>query len=284
PMRGTLHFVAAEDVRWMIKLLAPRAIARSLRRQEQLNINHASLARSNKLVIEALEGGNQLTRKALLQILDDAQIPTANQRGYHILWRLAEDGVICLAPREGKQQTFALLDEWVPTTLEFSRDEALATLARRYFSSHGPATLQDFVWWSGLSTVDAKAGLQLVNSGLLHENIKNRTYWWSENEIEVHLGLKSAFLLPAFDEYLVGYKDRSAALSTKHAGYVKSLLTPTIILEGQVVGTWKRSMTKDAAIIAPTFFSPLTTAERQACGVAATQYADFYNKAVKFES
>lgn len=166
PLRGTLHFVAPTDLRWMLALLAPRVIAGQRGRHRQLGLDQADFDRSRDLLTCALEGGRQLTRDALYEILEAAGISTAGQRGIHILWRVALDGVLCFAARQGKQQTFALLEEWVPAARMLECDEALAELAARYFTSHGPATVQDFTWWSGLTVADAKTGIELAGPRL----------------------------------------------------------------------------------------------------------------------
>lgn len=159
PMRGTLHFVAPEDVRWMLALLTPRVIAGRRARYRQLELDQKAFDRSGDVLTRALEGGRQLTRGALFKTLNSAGIATSGQRGIHILARLAQDGLLCFAAREGKQQTFALLEEWVPPARMLDRDEALAELAGRYFTSHGPATKPTIV----LDGPDPEAGL-LVGS------------------------------------------------------------------------------------------------------------------------
>jgi len=164
PMRGTLHFVAAQDVRWLLKLLTPRMIAQTAGRYRQLELDEAVFARSQELFASALEGGKQLTRDEMYQVLEQAGIPTAGQRGYHFLVRAAQDGLICFGPPSGKQQTFVLLDEWIPPTKPFARDEALAELTKRYFASHGPATLQDLMRWAGITASD---GIRCLRSALL---------------------------------------------------------------------------------------------------------------------
>src|SRR5207237_2162453 len=160
PMRGTLHFVAPEDARWMLQLLTPRVVAANARRvYQQSNLDDATFARSKDLFVDALQGGKQLPRPSLYKVLEAAGISVAGQRGLFILQRLSSEGLICFAARQGKQPTFALLDEWVPISLSKTpaRDQALAELALRYFTSHGPATVQDFAWWSGLPAADASA-------------------------------------------------------------------------------------------------------------------------------
>ncbi len=175
PMRGTLHFVETSDVRWMLELLTPRIVAGSARRMQQLELDEAIIARSKELFARALQGGKQLTRGDMFQLLEGAGISSAGQRGYHLLARAAQDGMICFGVPSGKQQTFALLEEWAPQAKRLGREEALAELARRYFTSQGPATLQDFMWWSGLTAADARFGVQaagrLPGAALVQETI-----------------------------------------------------------------------------------------------------------------
>src|SRR5215207_8083432 len=169
PMRGTLHFVAPADVRWMLELLTPRVLAGRKARYRQLELDQKDFDRSRDLLVRALEGDRQLTRDALYEKMEAAGISTGGQRGIHILQRLALDGLLCFAAREGKQPAFALLEEWVPAARMLDRDEALAALAERYFTSRGPATLQDFTWWSGLTVADAKTAIELAGPRLQRE-------------------------------------------------------------------------------------------------------------------
>src|SRR5262249_28767550 len=156
-------FVAAADVRWMLELLTPRIVANNAQRLlRQFDLDAATFARSKELFIAALQGGKQLPRNAMYKVLEASGISTTGQRGLHILWVVAQAGFIGLGGGGGRQQTFALLAEWAPTAKPLEREAALAELARRYFSSHGPATLQDFAWWSGLPMADARAGLALA--------------------------------------------------------------------------------------------------------------------------
>lgn len=220
PMRGTLHFVAAADVRWLLDLLAPRNIAGSARRHKQLELDEATFTRCKDIFINALHGGRQLTRDNLYKLLEDAGISINSQRGYHILWRSALDGIICFSAQRGRQQTFALLDEWAPDAVKLPRDEALAELAKRYFNSRGPATLQDYIWWSGLTAADARTGLEMIKTQLEQKNVDGQIYWLSK-DISVPLHASGvAHALPGFDEYLLGYKDRSAVLDTANAAKV----------------------------------------------------------------
>lgn len=282
PMRGTLHFVAAADVHWMRALLTPRIIAGSAGRHQNLELNAAIFVRCEKIFIKALRGGKQLSRGAMCALLDKSHISTAGQRGYHILWRLAQEGLLCFGAHEGKQPTFTLLDEWCPATKSRDREESLAELAKRYFTGHGPATLQDFVWWSGLKVSDARAGLTMVTPTLAQEAIEGKTHWMSRNMPTLSKGPPTAYLLPGFDEYLLGYTDRSASLDPKFAQKVcpgsNGVFTPTIVIEGRVVGTWKRTLKKDAVLIVPSPFTSFSRVGKDAIAAAAERYAKFVRK------
>ncbi|HEV7892565.1 MAG TPA: winged helix DNA-binding domain-containing protein [Pyrinomonadaceae bacterium] len=291
PMRGTLHFVAAADVRWMLGLLTPRVVARSAGRYRQLELDERTFARSRDVLTRALRGGKRLTRNALYGELEAARIPTGGQRGIHILSRLAQDGLICFAAREGKQHTFALLEEWVPAAESLKRDDALAELARRYFESHGPATLQDFVWWSGLKAADARAGLEAVEPNLLREVVEGRTYWLPSSAdgpaSESKDGPPSALLLPVYDEYTVAYRDRSAVLSRSDAGRAgNGIFRHVIVIDGRVAGTWARSLGRGSVTITTRPFVKLGRAEARAVATAADRYGKFLGASVilKYEA
>jgi len=278
PMRGTLHFVAPADVRWMLALLTPRVMANSARRHAQLALDDAIFARSQALFAEALWGGQQLTRKEMMDVLEQAGISTDHQRGYHILLWAAQTGLICFGPRRGKQPTYVLLDEWVPSGKHLTRDESLAELAHRYFTGHGPATLQDFMWWSGLAATDARAGLEMAKSHLAQEVSDGQTYWLASSLPTAQDASPTAYLLPAYDEYTVAYQDRRAVLNplyAQQANYRYGIFNPTIIVDGQVVGTWKRTLKRDAVIITPTPFAKFNNAEASALAIAAEGYGQF---------
>lgn len=279
PMRGTLHFVAAKDVRWMLSLLTPRIIAGSASRQRELELDVKVFSRCENLFVKALQGGRQLSRESIYALLEAKGIWTADQRGYHILWRLAQEGLICFGDREGKQQTFALLDEWVPAMKNLEREEALAELTRRYFMSHGPATLRDFVWWSGLKLTDARAGLESVASELVQEKVGEVVYWMSAEKSVLGRGSSAVYLLPGFDEYLLGYTNRSAALDPLHAGKVcpggNGMFSPTIVIGGRVVGTWKRVIKKGAVVVEPKPFELFGEKEKRAIAKVAERYGRF---------
>jgi hypothetical protein len=264
----------------MLELATPRISARY---SQQLGLDDRTFARSKELFTRALEGGKQLRRDAMYRLLEAARISTAGGRGLHILCCLALEGVICFGSREGKQYTFALLDEWALAARTMERDEALAELARRYFTSHGPAKLQDFIWWSGLRTADARAGLEMAKPHLVQDVIEGQTYWMASSMPAAKDPSSTAYLLPAFDEYTVAYKDRSAVLDPLYTKLVNSgngIFFPMIVIDGQVVGTWKRTLKKDAVIITSSPFAKLSKAETRSFAAAASRYGKFINASV----
>ena len=280
PLRGTLHFVAAEDVRWMLDLLAPSVMSRNAARlQREHGVNEPMLKRSRAAVRRALAGGGSLTRAAIYEVLDNARIPSGGGRGLQIVWRLAHEGLICFGPRAGKQQTFVLLDDWLPVSaISLPRDEALAKLARRYFTGHGPATIADFVWWSGLPVSDARKGLELARPDLEHE----QNYWFAPSPDG--RASQAIHLLPPFDEFTVGYKVRSDVLDPRFARRVNNgggMLQAVVISAGRVIGTWKRTLRPDSVDIAIAPFRQLTRKEIRGVAEACNRYAEFLGVEVK---
>ncbi len=247
PMRGTIHFVPAADARWMLRLSCARMLARTRRRHEQLELNTDITERCVETLTHALQGGITLRRSEMMAVLENAGISTTGQRGYHLLWYAAQTGLICMGPIQNNEQTFVLLDEWVPGARELSREEALAELAKRYYTGHGPATVHDFAWWAGLTVTEAKSGLEAAKAGLVSEQMKGKEYWWpTESPGDESLNQREVFLLPGFDEYLLGYQDRSAVLAAEDADKIvpgrNGVFLPTIVVRRQVVGTWKREI------------------------------------------
>ncbi len=278
-MRPTWHFVTPVDIRWLLKLTAPRVHAANSHYYRKLELDEAVFKRTNKAIAKALLGGRQLTREALRAAVQRAGVRADDLlRFNYILIRAELDGVICSGARQAKQFTYALLDERVPETNSRSREEALADLTRRYFTSHGPATVMDFVWWSGLTAKDANSGIDLVQRHLMKEVIDGKTYWRSSSMLTVTRAARVAYLLPAFDEYLVSYKDRSAAFeanNNKETPRANLILGPVIVVEGRVVGGWKRSLEGESVRITLNYFAPLSKAERQLVADAADRYGAF---------
>ncbi len=284
PMRGTLHFVAAADVRWILSLTSPKNLAGSARRRQNLELDDQTLARCHEVFTKTLHGGKQKSRDEMYAALDAAGISTAGQRGYHTLWNAALHGVICFASTGDKEQNFALLEEWVAPAKEKTRDEALAELALRYFTSHGPATIKDFIWWSSLSAGEARAGFEAIKSHLVQETVNKITYWMPP-DIDVPKEQTSVFALPGFDEYLLGYQDRSAVLDEAHTEQVcpggNGMFASTIVIDGRVVGTWKRVIKKAGIEITATAFTSLSQADKKRFAAAVQRYGEFLAMPVK---
>jgi hypothetical protein len=266
PMRGTLHFVAAEDARWMLELLAPRVLTRHRARlQRDFALDSRTLRRSRTLIERALQGGNALTRPEIYATLEKAGISTGASRGLHILFALAHEHLICFGARRGKQPTFVLLDEWLPATKPKPRLEALAELARRYCTGHGPATAADFAWWSGLTLKEANEGLALAEVPPASSATSTGA-------------TPSVHLLPPFDEYTVAYKDRSAIVDPAFARQVNAgggMLNAVVVVNGLVAGTWKRDLRGKSVEITVSPFRILTTRETSALEGAGARYARF---------
>jgi hypothetical protein len=276
PMRGTLHFVAAEDARWMTRLLTPRVIAGARSRYRQLGIDDAVFARSARAAERALAGGKRLRRDVLYGVWNEAGIVTDGSRGLHLLGYLAQTGVLCFGHRDGKQHTVALLDEWLPAARELERDEALGELARRYFTSHGPATAQDFAWWSGLTVTEARVGIDGARTALVSEKVGARTFWLAPSGPTRASG--AAYLLPAWAEFTVAYRDRTDILDPKFAVRVNAgggVLKPVIVRHGRVIGTWQRTIERRGVVVRQTFFARADRTDRAAIEAAARKYARF---------
>ena len=279
-LRPTWHFVAAADIGWMLALTAPRVHAANAFWYRWVEVDDAVARRSRTVLTKALRDGKQLTRAELGQALTRAKIQITNPiRLACIMMRAELDGVICSGPRRGKQFTYALFEERVsrPTVLE--RDAALFELARRYFTTRGPATVDDFAWWSGLTKADAKRGAEVAATDLGHESIEGRSYWFPAAERPVRFSSSLAHLLPNYDEYFVGLKDRSAfGARLKASGpgaRTNALSGHVLVINGQKVGGWRRAFVGRTVVIEPKALIRLSDAERRAVGVAARKFGRF---------
>lgn len=280
-LRPTWHLVASEDLRWMLALSAPQVKALFIPFARQFGLDTALLDRCNTLLVKALEGGRYRTREELMTELSHAGIPTGQYRDAHIMMWAELDAVVCNGPRRGKQITYALVDERVPDSRNLDRPAALAELARRYFTSHAPATLHDFHWWSGLKMADARAGLEAVQPLLVQETIKDKTYWLPNDFREISTDAPTLQLLPAFDEFLVSYKDRSAALDAGRRVQTitgNGIFKPVIVDNGWVKGIWKRAFPNDKMTLEWAFFEDKHLANSALFRQAAERVARFYGK------
>jgi hypothetical protein len=279
-LRPTWHFVAPQDIRWMLSLSAPRVHATNTFMYRQQELDQATIRKSYKVLEKVLQGNKQLTRAELGSAFDKAGIKNAAgiRLGYFMM--SAElDGIVCSGARKGKQFTYALLEERAPNVKSLERDEALAELTGRYFATRGPATLQDFTWWSGLTMAEAKEGIEAVKSRFVSEEIGGKTYWFDHSISPVKEKSPAIHLLPNYDEYFVGFKDRSAIGKIARKAGVKSddpsFLANVIILDGQLVGGWKRILRKNVVRMEFTPIVDLTKAQARAVDQAASQYSEF---------
>ena len=251
-LRPTWHFVTPADIRWLLTLTAPRVRAAVAYYDRQLGITPAVITRADRAVARALSGGVELTRAELRAVLAGAGVAVeGTQRLAHVIMHAELDGVICSGARRGKQFTYALLDERAPTPRTRSHDEALAELARRYFASHGPAQLKDFAWWSGLTSAEARAGVEMARPHLIEEEIEGKSYWFAAEGTKFEPPARAAYLLPPYDEYLIAYKDRSAALDPAlwRPGAGRDPYAAPVVLGGRVIGGWRRTASSQAASV-----------------------------------
>jgi hypothetical protein len=247
PMRGTLHLLAADDLRWMLELLASRALTALTARWAQLGLTGPDAERARELVTATLAGG-RMRRADLLTAIDEGGVSTAGQRGYHLLGYLARTGTLCLGPTDGAgEQLFVLIDDWVPAAPRSPRDEALGELARRFFLGHGPATVHDLARWAGLPLRDVRAGLAIARPQLATLDVDGVEHLL-DPEVPDRLAAcrkeaEDVVLLPGFDEFVLGYRDRSTILAPRFAERIvpgnNGMFRPTVVLGGQVIGTWQ---------------------------------------------
>ncbi len=284
-MRPTWHLVLAEDVRWMTALTAPHINSSVRSMQKKIGLDEKIFKRTNAIIEKSLAGGNHLTRAELMALLKKNKITTDSLQAIHIMFDAELRGLVCNGPMRGKQFTYALLNERVPSVKALKRDEALAELSARYFTSHGPATIQDFIWWSGLPVGDAKAGLEMIKPKLISEKINDQIYWHDPSgSSDSFTGLHPVYFLPAYDEFMISYKDRSASLDSgfvKHAITGNGIFKPIIVANGKVIGTWARTIKKDKVVIKTLFFRASQKLKKKEMELAAQPFGEFLNLKVE---
>jgi hypothetical protein len=278
-LRPTWHFVLPEDIRWMLELTAPRVHALNASFYRYHELDHVVFSSCNGLLIKALQSGQHRTRNELATVLADAGIVASGPRLAGIVMNAELNGVVCSGAPRGKQHTYALLDERAPWARRLSRDEALAELTLRYFRGHGPATVKDFRWWSSLTVVDIKRGLDMVESQLESEVVDGVPYWFSESESGRKSSSPSVHLLHTYDECIVGYSESrhvvdvsGAARSSPLAG---AIYNPAVILDGQVAGRWARTLEEGGVVVEATLYTPFSDSQLRALQTAADTYGDF---------
>lgn len=265
PMRGTLHLTAAEDLPWMLELLGPRVLAGAPLRRARLGITDADLEQARTSVIAALSGHGRLRRAEVLSVIQRGGVPIDGQRGYHLLWYLAQTGTLCLGPCAGAEQLFVLLDDWVPAPRRLDRVEALGELAYRFFAGHGPATVKDLMRWAGIPMRDARVGLAVAGPALARLAASGVEHWMDPATPDRLAGCRAeaagVLLLPGFDELILGYADRSATVPAAFADRIvpgnNGMFRATVVRDGQVVAVWRRAGRSTAPTIAVEPFTEL---------------------------
>lgn len=288
PMRGTLHFVPPEDLRWMLGVTTGRMVAGLTSRHKQLELETPDFVRARDVVTEALAGGGRIGRSELMELWESKGIATAGQRGYHLIYFLAQTGVVCWGPTLRTQQALVLLDEWAPESRRLEPDEALGEFLLRYLHGHGPATIKDFVWWTKGTMAGAKTARAVLGDALTTLEVDGVEYLVTAELADRAAGLvesrrerEAVQLLPAFDEYLLGYQRRGLALDDEHFERIvpggNGVFQPILVVRGRVVGTWRRANGRAAGDrgVDIESFAPLTAGQERAATRAAAAYRRF---------
>jgi hypothetical protein len=283
-MRPTWHFVTSQDIRWMLALTAPQVSTRMSPYNRNLELDAALFRRSNRAIAKGLRGGAQLTRQELKAVLQRAGVVIGEgiigvQRLAHLMMQAELDAIVCSGARRARQSTYVLLDDRVPGGGVLPRDEALTELARRYFTSHGPAQLKDFMWWSGLNARDSRQALENARHHLHEDVIEGKSYWQPLSRPPARRSATRAFLLPLYDEYLIAYKDRSDAVDpARRLASSPDPFSAPAVLDGRVVGSWKKTQFDNLVRIALRLDRRLSAADMRAMHEAGEGYAAFIGK------
>jgi hypothetical protein len=278
-LRSTWHFVLPADLRWLLMLIGPRVRARMATYYWRNGLTDAVFARSQAVLREALAGGRQLVRKEIVAALARGRVATDGLKLRFLLLQAELDRVVCSGALRGKHHTFALVDDLVPPAPPISEDEALAELTRRYFCSHGPATLKDFLWWSSLTAARARHGLKLLEGkGLRRVEAGGRTYWIGEAPARRVTAATPVHLLPAYDEYIIGYTESRDVLAV--AGKLAApngapLLSNVVTRDGQVIGFWRTVPDTEQALVDVRLARPIDAATRSALEAEIERYGRF---------
>ena len=287
-MRPTWHFVAPEDLRWLLDLTSPRVHAVNAYMYRKLELDDEIFQRAHALFRAALAGGHALTRQELAAVLQAHGIAARGQRLAYIVMHAELDGLLCSGALRGKQHTYALLEERVLPVPAMGREEALATLARRYFTSHGPATVHDFAWWSGLTVADARAGLARVAGELEYLSVEGKPYWAARPVVRAQVAEPVVHLLPNYDEHVVAYRDHGPSLDPLARDVLPSrtygpLDAHLIARNGVLVGGWRRTLHRTRVVVKLDLLVDLTAAEQAAIHQAAADYGRFIGLPIALE-
>ncbi len=282
-LRPTWHFVLPEDLVWMQNLTCNRVKAQMAGYNRRLELTDEVFAKATAVIVKELSGKNYKTRQELrTKLIDELKIETDVQRLAHLIMWPELDSVICSGPKIGKQLTYGLVSERAPQSKKLSREESLAKLTYKYFSSHGPAQVIDLAWWSGLNQKEIAEGLELNQDKLFSETVEGKVYWFSEKTAAKPT--EKAHLLSIYDEYTIAYRDRSALGSERYIEKMIALgnfLTSVIIINGLIVGYWKRQLEKGKVEVSLTFYQKINKKEKDLVERAAKDYADFLNLPLK---
>lgn len=279
-MRPTWHFVASEDIRWMLRLTGERIKAANEQYAKSLHLDIApkDFILFNDLAVKVLEGGRSLTRDELEEALNHAGMPLDNNRLRRCIMNAEADGILCSGRDKGSKQTYALLEERAPAAPELHRDEALALLASRYFKSHSPAGLNDFVWWSGLPVGDARKAIDFIKTELIKEKTETQEVYVHETYRDPLPATASLHLLPPYDEYLISYKERATVLAAEHHAKAFNrwgIFYPVVAYKGKIAGNWKKPAKKGGEPDI-TWFDPDTKISSRLIKKAQQKYRDFH--------
>jgi hypothetical protein len=280
-LRPTWHFVSAKDIRWLLKLTAPRVHTVNAYMYRQLALDNKIFNRCNDILIETLQGGNQLTRNDLNEEFKKHKIIAKGHRLSYIMMNAELEGIICSGARKGNQFTYALLDERVTHEKSLEKDEALAELTARYFKSRSPASVKDFANWSGLTITECKKGIEIINPFLQKEIIEQQEFFFNQNMSFPDKKVSKVYLLPIYDEFIMGYKDRSAIMPLKNTAIFR--YDSMIVFDGQVIGTWKRTISKNAIDVAVDFFQPLNKHLNKIFEEGVTRFSEFMSLKVNIK-
>jgi hypothetical protein len=256
-LRPTWHFVSCNDIYWMLELSANQIKASMKSRDKELELSEVVYKKSYSVLEKAFSTIKNLSREDLVKELSRAKIPTNENRAAHILMRAELDGLICSGSIKNSKQTYALLRERVPVMRRLKHEESLAQLAQNYFKSHGPATIQDFTWWSGLPASQARFALELIKAFFYHEKIGDNQYWFPDLKYDQMPDRSHVYLMPAYDEFIISYKDRTSSLIVedhKKTVSTNGIFRPIIVIDGKVEGIWKRTIQKDKMVLETRFF------------------------------
>jgi len=283
-MRPTWHFVVPADLFWLLDLTAPRLHARNAYYYRRAGLDAALVKRSNARIVKALSRGKHLTRDELGRVLHGLDGAISGERLAYFVTRAELDALICSGAMRGKQHTYALLEERAPRTRALGRDEALARISQRYVSGHGPAQAQDLAWWSGLTVADAKRGFEAGRDKLERTVIDGKTYWFARKRPVSRRPGPVVHLLPNYDELVIAFKDRSAMLDPRVTPRTSVLSAHFVVINGRIVGGWRRTLDKSEVVIAARLLRRLTAAERKGLDAAAARYARSLGLAFRLEA